>query len=603
MTGNTTTRSPSPINGFTDLHASFGSRAPATASKSTRLGNRWQRLLPGDQQVWLGFAAWNDDSTTAVPSAEVAGWRLWASGPVFSYRGDTATPLTRFGHDLAEGRADAALLDAHAVLFGWNETDRELSVWTDRLGTVHAYQGGASGDRAVGTSLWSVTERSRRTLDWVAITGFCGFGFYPEDRTMYDDVRVLRPATCTVFDERGEAVRETRYWNWTHEPQQHRSDDDFLDEFDEIWSRTIATQLNGRRAVMPLSGGLDSRTLFAAATQRSGLVTTPVRTLTYGYSRSSVEIRISQQVAAARGQHAAEYVIEPYLLDRIDEVLDTVEGFGGLSFTRQAGVSDELSHLGDHVVGGHWGDVWFDTSLTSPPGDGPVDLVAAAHLRFAKRGREWLLDNVCAPHLDDDPETVLRDLLRAELGRVPDLSDPDMTLKALKTEQWSFRWTLPSVRAYQLGVPTLLPFYANDVVDYFLRVPSTRLPGRRLQTAYLRRHHPDLAAITWQDTGMSLYERRWEPAVALGRRAVAKAVRVALRRKAIERNWEIQYLGGDRPQRVQAMLTGSGERLGFSARLVEAFMDDFLASPNAGNGYALDTLLTLHRSLEHGEVA
>lgn len=32
-------------------------------------------------------------------------------------------------------------------------------------------------------------------------------------------------------------------------------------------------------------------------------------------------------------------------------------------------------------------------------------------------------------------------------------------------------------------------------------------------------------------------------------------------------------------------------------------MDDFLASPNAGNGYALDTLLTPHRSLEHGEVA
>ena len=92
-----------------------------------------------------------------------------------------------------------------------------------------------------------------------------------------------------------------------------------------------------------------------------------------------------------------------------------------------------------------------------------------------------------------DPDHVLRGLLSDELARLPDLGDADFTLKALKTEQWSFRWTLASIRAYQLGLPTLMPFYADEVVDFFLRVPTDRLPGRRLQTAYLRRHHPDLA--------------------------------------------------------------------------------------------------------------
>lgn len=74
-----------------------------------------------------------------------------------------------------------------------------------------------------------------------------------------------------------------------------------------------------------------------------------------------------------------------------------------------------------------------------------------------------------------------------------------MRLKALKTEQWSFRWTLAGTHACRLAQPALLPFYGNDVVDFFLRVPSERLADRRLQTAYLKRHHPDLARVIWQD--------------------------------------------------------------------------------------------------------
>ena len=520
------------MNGFTDLHAVLGD---ATPPKRQRLDNSWTPLTPDLTGVWIGTAG---SAGCPLVTASADGWRLWTNGPIFAYRGGDAAPLDRFAADLAAGRVDASSLDMHAVIFGWHEPSRRLSVWTDRMGTVHAYAGGRLNHAAIGTFLGAIAERSSRDLDWVGITGFCGFGFYPGDRTMFDDVRILRPATHSVFDDRGRLLSESRYWDWSHDPDHTPTDDDLVDEFHAVWTRTIRRQLRGTRSVVPLSGGLDSRTVFAVAAPLAETVDDPVRTLTYGYSPKSVEIRISRRVAAARGHSALELVVGPYLLDRLSEVVDAVEGFQGLAFSRQAGVSEQIASLGDHVVGGHWGDVWFDTAGVS--NGETTDVATAAYGKFAKRGREWLLDNLCAPHLGTTPDDVLRQLLADELDRIPQMDDADMRLKALKTEQWSFRWTIASVRAYQLAVPTLLPFYANEVVDFFLRVPSERLPGRRLQTAYLRRHHPDLARITWQGSGMSLYEQPWEPTVALGRRAIAKGLRLLRRERVIERNWEVQ---------------------------------------------------------------
>ncbi len=575
------------VNAFADLHVAFGE---TSAPGHRRLGNPWTRVAEAIDPLWLGTAT----SVMAAPVQQVAGpgWTVWAVGDVFSYRGDERTPLATFVADLADDRAAPALLDAHAAVFGWHEASRRLHVWTDRMGTLHVYLGGAPGRVAVGTCLAAVAEAARPALDWVGITGFCGFGFYPADRTMYEDVRILRPATCTVFDVTGAVISQSRYWDWSFDPVTGRSDDDLVDEFADIWGRTIKVQLGEQDVVVPISGGLDSRTVLAAAAPVGSSPGDGVRAFTYGYTPSSPEIRIARRVARARGLSAEEFVVAPYLLDRIVEVAEAVEGFQSVSMSRQAGISGPLAGMGQRVVGGHWGDVWFDRA--GAPGSG--DLVDAAYRKFAKRGRAWLLDHLCAPHLGgEDPEAILRALLAEELARLPDLGDRDVTLTALKTEQWSFRWTLASVRAYQLGLPTLLPFYANEVVDYFLRVPPSQLEGRRLQIAYLRRHHPDLAAITWQDTDQSLFTRPWEPAAALARRAGRKALRVASRRPAIQRNWEVQYLAGAGPARMRELLAEGGlVELGLLTPTdVAALCEGFRVTPDAGSGYTVDALVTL----------
>lgn len=569
------------MNGFTDVVVTFG---PAAAPSATRLGNPWQRVADGPGAVWSATG----DGTT-VPTARRGSWTVWVVGELVSYRGRSSEPLERFAADVSAGRAAPVDLDGQAVIVAWDEATRRLHVWVDRMGTVHAYVGGSPGQARMGTSFAAVAEASRREPDWLGITGFCGFGLYPADRTRYDDVRILRPATHSVFDDQGRLVSQERYWDWWFDPVE-RSDDEVVDEFHEVWTNALAQRTEGRRAVVPVSGGLDSRTVLADLAPVGGGGPAGPHAFTYGYSATSVEIRIARKVAAARGLRADELVVEPYLFDRLDDVVDAVEGFQALTLTRQAGVSAAIAAMGDLVVGGHWGDVWFDAAGAAPG----VDPVDAAFAKFAKRGREWLFEHLCRPHLDGDPEELLREVLAAEIARLPDLGDADVQLKALKTEQWSFRWTLASTRAYQIARPVSLPFYANDVVDLFLTIPAEQLVGRRLQKAYLRRHHPDLAAIVWQDTGMSLWEKPWEPSAALARRAVAKGWRLARREQVVERNWEVQYLVGEGPARLRGLIE---RRVGVLADLPDdaraRLVDDLLSAPHPATAQGFDALATL----------
>lgn len=576
------------MNGFADLVVTFDA---ASAPHRTRLGVPYVAAPGVACGAWLGDGRPGTDSLVSSVTRE--GWTVWAIGEVFAYRGSRVRPLDRIADDLAGGVAVPVTLDAHAAVFAWDSAARQLHVWIDRMGTVHVYAGGARGRTRVGTFYPAVSESSSRELDWIGITGFCGLGFFPGDRTWFDDVRVLRPATWSVFDEGGVLLSQGRYWDWSYSPRQ-RPDEELVDEFDHVFGEAVATQTRSLDLIVPVSGGLDSRTVLAATSAANAR-----QAFSYGYASDSVESSIGSRVATACGVPIEVFTVEPYLFERMDDVVDAVEGFQGLCFSRQAGVSSQLASMGSRVVGGHWGDVWFDEAgAADEPSDSAV--VDLSFAKFAKRGRAWLLENLCEPHLQGQPgEAVLRDLLASELARIPSPGDSDMHLKILKTEQWSFRWTLASVRSYQLAVPALFPFYANGVVDFFLSVPAARLGGRRLQIEYLLRCHPEVAAIPWQATGVPLAPSRRERTAHLASRISSKAMRTVRRRALPERNWEIQFGNPMQQEKLKRHLEGS-DALGalLQPPAVDDLLREFRTQPSGANGYTVDALVTIAAALD-----
>ena len=550
----------------------------------------WSLQWQSPSEGWRGYP---------LTVIEEAPWRLWALGELYGAEGAAARARIR---DVAVGARSGAELNGHLLVLGWNDTERRWHVWTNRFGTVHAYFATDGTRASLGTHFAAVARAaSRRKLDWDGIAGFFAFGFFPQDRTYFEDVRILRPASHYVFDERGALLSEGRYWNWSHRPDARRSYEDTVEDFAAVLHEILDEQARaGDRLAVPISGGLDSRTTVAALTRPGAPGSATLSSYSYGYAPDSPETRIAGRVAAARNLPFRSMTIEPYLFERLESVLQCVEGFQDVTLARQAAVASWLAREADAVVAAHWGDVWLGgmgLAGTSPAPDAVVDHALA---KVSKRGRAWLLSTLVAPRRKEPVDALLREIVSGELDRVSGIEDADFRVKAFKTDQWSFRWTLASIRMFQAGAFPRLPFYDTRMTDFFAGVPSDFVAGRRLQIDYLKRFAPDLARVTWQVYGTNLFRVAHYDTWMLPARAIKKAMR-ALSARVPERNWEIQFLGAGGRLGLEERLLAPGRKLHdlVDPREVRALLDGFFASPlDEGRGYAVSMLLTFAVWLE-----
>ena len=544
--------------------------------------------------------------------SEYAGksWRCWRLGEMESFgngaSSGTAT-LAQVADDLETGTFEPSNLNGHFLLLAHHLPTRTWHIWTNRLGTLHAYYA-IDGERcAIGTFFQAVAKAaSRRQLDWEGLTGFFAFGFFPEDRTYFSDVRILQPASHYTFGDDGRLLQKERYWQWWHRADKRRSYDDTVAEFNHHLNEILASETKNGRVAIPISGGLDSRSTVAVLNRSNGDLHADQRlwSYSYGYSDNSVETGIGRRVAAARGLPFQSFTIRPYLFDQLDLVFQSVEGFQDITQCRQASVVDEIASHADYLIAAHWGDVWLDDMGLANDGnsnDGDFILSHVVH-KMEKPGREWLLEHLCRPRLSaDEPASILRKMVQRELSHLDHIEDADFRIKAFKTDQWSFRWTTASLRMFQAAAFPRLPFYDSRLTDFFCTVPSRFVSGRRLQIDFLKRFAPDLARITWQVYDTNLFRYQHSNSWLLPKRAFKKGWRVLTKKRIIQRNWEAQFLREDGKRGLSHWLLRHGLRLHEFVEpvVIRQLLDSLYASPDKGTGYTVSMLLTFSAWLEH----
>lgn len=525
------------------------------------------------------------DGQGATACARTRGRAAWVVGEIHRYDGREATTAECLRSFLSNDLRYAKSMAGRFAIVAWSDADREWSVFTDRVGAMHAYV--AASGRVVSSFSAAAYRYSARRLDWRGLTGFFALGFFPGDRTYFEDCRVLRPASRYDLTSDG-AVRSTRYWDWQYIPDTRRGEDDTIAEFGSRLRMAVAAQTRQGRGALPLSGGLDSRTVAACLPENSGLVA-----YGYGYRGDSEEIRIAAEVARAASLPFHSHSIRPYLFRDLGSVMNAVEGFQDVTQTRQASVAPWLRQNADFVLGAHWGDVLCDT-MGLARDTSADDTVHKLESKMRKRGSQWLLEHLCEPNLGSDTREAVTENLRAELGRHREIADPDFLAKVVKTEQWAFRWTLPSIRMYEAGATPRLPFLDADVIDFFCTVPTELVRGRRLQIEFLKRHARPFAKVRWQAYDANLYRYQYFDTLQLPRRAWKRVARAFDRTPIAKRNWEVQLCAPtEREQLREAILAGDSLAREFvSEQRLRSLLDAFEASPDAANGYTVSMLLT-----------
>lgn len=470
----------------------------------------------------------------------------------------------------------------HYIVFIQDKAKMQIWVFTNRFGSYHAYW---SEDGAISTRYMPLAKsKTEKKPDWVGVNGFMAMGYFPADTTWLEGIKIFEPASSYCFDEQMNLLEKKKYWNWDYrpvlQPQEY-----FAVQLHAELQKTIAVACEDKNVCIPISGGLDSRMLTGELTN-GAVKPESIHALSYGYTSSSPEIKIAQRIADVVQIPIHAYVMPDYLFQQLDEIKDAVELFQYVDGTRQASAVEWLSRNADVMIGGHWGDVWMDNM--------PIEntLEDAFRKKIIKKGSDWLLENLCNPHLKDGKQ-VVTDYFNSFMAQYSHVKDDAFKMKIYKTDQWSFRWTTASIRMYQMGAFPVLPFYDKNVVDVLCSIPQHMLAGREFQVQYIKKYYPQLAKITWQEYDANLYTYKQFNNRNIAYRIVDKIKRTVSSQPTIQRNWEVFYMNEQGRAKLEQILLNSKALAEFVPReKVAVLIDHFYKRPNAANGYTVSMLLT-----------
>jgi asparagine synthase (glutamine-hydrolysing) len=149
----------------------------------------------------------------------------------------------------------------------WDATQRRLFCVRDQFGIKPLYYARIGSTIAVSNTLdcLRVHRGVSNALNDCAVADFLMFGENREPgTTIFRDIRRLPPAHHMTWS--GDTVSLRKYWTMPVErPIQFARAGDYVDRFNELLRDAVADRLRSERATVLMSGGVDSTTLAAVA--------------------------------------------------------------------------------------------------------------------------------------------------------------------------------------------------------------------------------------------------------------------------------------------------------------------------------------------------
>jgi hypothetical protein len=428
-------------------------------------------------------------------------------------------------------------------------------------------------------------------LDFKAICCFAATGFFLDDETFFGNQKALKPATTYQFDDGSNAIGEQNFsWHYTPRDITFKQ---ALTEFTDLFESIVAQQTKDRKVILPISGGLDSRTLAVALKDHKNIFS-----YSYQFKNGFPENNIGQQIAAVSGFPFSGYEIEPgYLWDNLEASANLNGCYADFINPRQVAIMPQLKQKGDLFVLGHWGDVLFD-SMGVNSGISFNEQVDSIIKKLLKRGglqlatelwKAWGLSGNFSNYFHERVSTLLAQIK---------IEDANARIRAFKSTHWAPRWTSTNLIFFQNVHPLAVPYYHDDMCKWICTVPERYLAGRQLQIEYIKLRSKAVAAVPWQSYyPCNLYNyKEFNSFKLIPCRAWNKGKRLMnekiLQKRIITRNWEIQFLGKSNDNHLKEHIFDKQFNKFIPASIVHEVYDKF-KKENLQNVHPISVLLTL----------
>ena len=432
----------------------------------------------------------------------------------------------------------------------------------------------------------------KTNLDYKAICVYTALGFFLDDDSYFVEQKALKPATHYTFDTQHKVVSETVYFQWNYNPIE-RSFDQVVAAFTELFETIIQEQVQDKKVILPLSGGLDSRTQAVALHH----LKKDVNSYSYSFQNGLNESDYGRKIANACHFPFSDLTIpNGYLWNKIEKLAQLNGCYSEFTHPRQMAVVEELAKMGEVFSLGHWGDVLFDDMGV------PDDLSFESQLdvlykKVIKKGGLAIANQLWqAWQLEGNFEDYLRARLSTLLRKIAISESANAQIRAFKSLYWAPRWTSTNLSVFESVQPITLPYYDNRMCEFICSVPEKYLAGRQIQIEYIKRRNPKVANIEWQQhRPFNLYNYHLNKVpYNLPYRIYGKLLRTINPQKFIQRNWELQFLGKQNERHLEHYLF-ENEKFSneVSTEIVKDIYSKFQKEDAVYYSHPLSMLLTL----------
>ncbi len=267
-----------------------------------------QPLSNEDGTVWIAFNG-------EIYNFDEINRQHLASGHLFRTRSDTET-IVHLYEELGES-CFAELRGMFAIAL-WDARQKRVLLARDRIGKKPLYYSW-DGRRLVFASeikaLWPAGGVSRE-LDLEALSDYFSLQYIPAPKTIYRQVRKLRPGHYLIADASG--IREVPYWDIRFDQPRRLSEEEWCECFLEEYRAAIKSRLISDVPLGAfLSGGVDSSSVVALMDELQPAVTT----CSIGFAEARYdESAEARAFAAGLGARHFERIVEPHAIDLLPKL-------------------------------------------------------------------------------------------------------------------------------------------------------------------------------------------------------------------------------------------------------------------------------------------
>lgn len=336
----------------------------------------------------------------------------------------------------------------------------------------------------------------KKSLRKEAIIDFFLFGYLLGDKTFFEKIHQLPPASILEFS--ADTVKITKYWDYVYDEEYNsRSKEDIIDDLGVLWQRAVQRRIpKDDTIIIPLSGGLDSRAILAAAlkcTPKNNIIT-----CTFG-EPGSYDFEIGGLVAKKAGINNIplgvdkENFMEQYSssMDDVEAMIDVTPYFAIQSYNmiEKYGCKIYSGYFGDRIMGTHISKNLLKNKLIFQKNYNEAnDIIFKTHTLYKIDIVQKLFNanfKYCDNYLHSFENST------NELKTIP-IQDMANYCAIWDFKQRQQKYTMNAVFRFRERYRYCCPFLDNDLFDFMLKIsPNLRL-DKKLYKQMLIKKYPEL---------------------------------------------------------------------------------------------------------------